>query len=154
MATFIPAPVNVDGTTLQSVAGVLSVKYGGGMNRIFHATNWSIAGPSVAYASVFQLLADNATETSVDDVCTKAFTVTGVSLNLLTNVAAGDKVFTLRKNGADTTLTATVPAGTTGPVAFTGAAVSFAAGDLICLKAEATGTGGTSWDTIVLAVAP
>lgn len=72
---------------------------------------------------------------------TRACTITGGSIRVATNAATADGAFVLRKNGADTGITVTVAAGSTGVKNATGAAVSYAAGDTIAWK-YVNGSGG------------
>ena len=59
------------------------------------------------------------------------------------NTRDGDLVITLRKNGADTGLAVTVPAGTTGVFEDTSDSVSLADGDLVCYHFSLGGSSGS-----------
>jgi hypothetical protein len=64
-----------------------------------------------------------------------------------TQPATGSQVFTVRKNGVDTSLVITIAAGsapTTTPYSLLGVSVSFAVGDKLAIRRvnNATATGG------------
>ena len=84
------------------------------------------------------------TEASATRTFRTAFTISGLSYKVRTNTKNGDIIDTVRKNGADTALSVTIPAATTGEFEDTGS-VSFAAGDTgsLALDASAVSSGTT-----------
>jgi len=83
--------------------------------------------------------------TEADTQCTArcAFTARNMCLNLYQNSLDGtSSVFTLRKNGADTTLTISVPNGTTGIFEDLVHSVAFIATDLLNWKLVTDGSSG------------
>lgn len=103
--------------------------YSGGVLR---SPSWKMANPStpsVAEESVWLLVNDN---------------FTASNLTVATSVAQpsdGDTVITVRKNGADTALTVTVPASAAaGSFSDTANSVSFVAGDYYSVSATKNGS--------------
>ena len=90
------------------------------------------AGATKYYAPFGFLIAAPATEATAQCPVPIACTLTGLTVVTdTTQPATGTFVFTVRKNGADTAIVATVTAGATRNVFSTTGSVAFAAGDLL-----------------------
>jgi len=72
-----------------------------------------------------------------------AGTITKLRINITANDLNSDSTITLRKNGADTSITGTITAGETGQLEFTGS-VSVADGDLISVEIVIGGNSSQS----------
>lgn len=155
MASFFSAPAQADGVTLQAVGATLSIKDAGvtadkiaAPVRDFVLFLRAIpGGPDASLGNVtdgdtFFIHAplasgsDATTATESDAVARipAPCIVDGFAVYSGDNTLAGVATWTLRKNGADTGMTAATVASTNGSVASTGAAVAYAADDTIGLK--------------------
>lgn len=84
------------------------------------------------------------TESNWDFPIPKAGTLKNFYVRVKSNTANQACTLTIRKNGADTALTLTVPSSTSGTFSDTSNTVSVAAGDLITIKDVSTTTSGTA----------
>lgn len=98
-------------------------------------------------------------ETTEANAELKLYDAAGVMKNLriyvTTNTLTTTAVFTVRKNGADTGITISVGAGTTGEKSDTTNTASFAAGDTICIKlvTQPDGINSIAWTAMQLDLA-
>ncbi len=102
------------------------------------------AAGSTRYTSLDgALVSGNATESVAQQVMPDARDLDSFYVKIATAPGASKNlVFTVRKNGADTAITCTITgSGTTG--SYTGAAVSFAAGDKVSVSVTLTSSGTT-----------
>lgn len=113
-----------------------------------HARLAGTNGQTAAGATEFWFLGyapaeKNATEANRHITYQTAGTVSKLYVRVITNSTSANSTVTVRKNGADTSLTCTVTAGTTGEFEDTnsGHDVTVAAGDELCYKTVSGGTG-------------
>jgi len=109
------------------VKGNLSVD--GSINKSVAFPILPAVTPSGNQTAYFNYYNGYAIESSAQTKITDG-TVTALRVNIYSNSLGGDTTVTLRKNGADTSLTGTIPAGSTGQFEFTGS-VSISKDDLI-----------------------
>jgi len=84
----------------------------------------------------------DATETSAEIVLRGSGTISKFYTKCAVNGLDRDTVYTVRKNNADTSITFTVPASTTGEYSDTTNSFTYSDGDTFCLK-SVTASGGT-----------
>jgi hypothetical protein len=93
----------------------------------------------------------NATEAKVDQIMSVAGHFTALFC-VMGGTSSSSLTFTLRRNGANTTLTCVIPAGSLSG-STTGASVAFSSGDLFDIACPASGVPGQPGN-FALAVAP
>ena len=104
----------------------------------------TIATITTALTNYFglNLVGLTATEILAQTMIDQTGTISGFSVKAATNTLNVSALFTLRKNGVDTGITATITAGVTTLVDSTGSAVAVVAGDLISVSVVVgVGTG-------------
>lgn len=119
-------------------------------NGLGGATNGIVAGGATRFLSVqgAGCLAI-ATEAPVEHKTHSAGRITNIRVYLSAIATVGDPVIVLRKNGADTTITVTIPAGSSaGWYDLAGAAVDFAEGDRLAISCVNGATGNTTFNQI------
>lgn len=92
---------------------------------------------------------NNTTEATRQAVVTTAATFSQLRVRASTNTLAVDCVLTVRKNGTDTGMILTIPAGTTGEFQNDIDSVSFTAGDLVSLKMVTAVSSGSAALTMI-----
>lgn len=99
----------------------------------------SMSGGEIIFAQISgSMVVPDGNENAVQLPITEAITVNGGMLEAFFNSCDKSVVVTLRKNGSDTTLKCTIASGSTGTKVFSGASVSFSAGDYINYKIDTT----------------
>lgn len=129
---------NVDNTSdlnkpiSTAVQAALNAKYG-----VFRtlSTSITLAGSSGDRFYTIQSSANSGTESAVTMSAEHAMTITEIRVRTTnTQPSTGSLVFTLRRNGADTTLVLTIAANAAVGVFTATGSIAIAVGDLICLK--------------------
>jgi hypothetical protein len=129
---------NVDNTSdlnkpiSTAVQAALNAKYG-----VFRtlSTSITLAGSSGDRFYTIQSSANSGTESAVTMSAEHAMTITEIRVRTTnTQPSTGSLVFTLRRNGADTTLVLTIAANAAAGVFTATGSIAIAVGDLICLK--------------------
>jgi hypothetical protein len=102
------------------------------------------ANAATRYHGVVGAGGTDTTESDVEMVLRGSGTIRNLYGVSIANTATADTVFTMRKNGADQSLTLTLPATTTGTFSDTTNSFTFVDGDIITMKSvrgAATGSG-------------
>lgn len=128
----------VSGTNIKTVNGQSLVGSGNvAVNQSFRTLSigFTVAGSSGDRFYTMQTGANSGTETNVTMSAEYAMTITEIRIRTTgTQPASGSLVFTLRRNGADTTLVLTLAASSVAGVYTATGSIAIAAGDLICMK--------------------
>jgi hypothetical protein len=136
------------GTIYPMLAGIKSSSAGRQL------TSSLVAGDTVAYGTTVYYgvegkLAQTATETKSQGNADASFTAKNLFVRVPTNSVNGDTTFILRKGAANTALTVTVGASTTGTFEDTSDTVSCVAADLLDWGIVTGGSSGTMVITVV-----
>lgn len=92
------------------------------------------------------------TEANADIEVYKDATLRNLTIYVAANSKGTNTVYTVRVNGADSALTITVPASTTGVFQDTANDVAITTGDVFCLRVATGGTGNHTLRTILLEI--
>lgn len=101
----------------------------------------TVAGTTEFWLFGYASFEKNATESTREVLYRAPGTLSKLYVRITANSTSASSTVTIRKNAADTALTVTIGAATTGAFEETSSSVSVAAGDKICLKTVSGGTG-------------
>lgn len=104
----------------------------------------TLTGGQTTYAHISGTsMAPIGSESQVASIAPSNFNVQGGYVNVTSNTMTADTVVTLRVNGADSGLLATITAGAIGAIAFAGGPIVISDGDIINYQITTTGSPDT-----------